>query len=207
MPTPEIDPSSKLRRLSDAKTMRALSHPVRLALLESLTLDGPLTATQASERIGESPTTCSFHLRQLARYGFVEEAGPGPGRTRPWKMTTIGMTVSDGAGDREMGTALSVLQRLLRERYFQRLQTWEETRSSYPKEWQDASDESEFVLWITPDEAKAVEQETFSTLMRFQDRLSHPELRPDGSLPVEVLTFFYPFRPPEAVAGPAALRK
>ncbi|MGA7362323.1 MAG: helix-turn-helix domain-containing protein [Candidatus Dormiibacterota bacterium] len=49
--------------MSDAQTMRALSHPVRQALIETLTLDGPLTATQASERIGESPTTCSFHLR------------------------------------------------------------------------------------------------------------------------------------------------
>lgn len=186
--------------------MRALSHPVRQALIETLTLDGPLTATQASERIGESPTTCSFHLRQLARYGFVEEAGGGPGRTRPWKMSTIGMTMSEGAGDREMDMALSVLRRMVRERYFQRLQTWEATRSSYPKEWQDASQESEFVLWITPEEAKAVEKETFSTLMRFQDRLSHPELRPDGSLPVEVLTFFYPFRPPEAVPSQAARR-
>lgn len=60
--------------------MRALAHPVRSSLLELLIIDGPITATEAGERLGESPTTCSFHLRQLARYGFVEEAGGGPGR-------------------------------------------------------------------------------------------------------------------------------
>ncbi len=203
MPLQDPDPTTDLRRVSDAKTMRALSHPVRLALIESLSVDGPLTATEASERIGESPTTCSFHLRQLARYGFVEEAGSGPGRNRPWKMTSIGMTISASDSDREADTALSVLRRLFRERYFSRLQAWEETRGTYPKEWQDASNESEYVLWVTPEEAKSVVNEVFSTLIRFQDRLAHPELRPEGSMPVEALTFFYPFRPPESNISPA----
>ncbi|HXC45240.1 MAG TPA: helix-turn-helix domain-containing protein, partial [Solirubrobacteraceae bacterium] len=82
--SPQGEPP-EVRELSDARTMRALSHPVRLALIETLGLAGPLTATQAGERIGESPTTCSFHLRQLAKYGFVEEAGGGSGRARPWR--------------------------------------------------------------------------------------------------------------------------
>jgi len=68
-------PAQDLREVSDARSFRALGHPVWLVLLETLVIDGPLTATEAAERIGESPTTCSFHLRQLARYGFVEEAG------------------------------------------------------------------------------------------------------------------------------------
>jgi DNA-binding transcriptional ArsR family regulator len=201
MPIQDTDPTTELRRVTDAKTMRALSHPVRLALIESLSVDGPLTATEASERIGESPTTCSFHLRQLARYGFVEEAGAGPGRNRPWKMTSIGMTMS--ASDREADTALSVLRRLFRERYFSRLQTWEETRGTYPKEWQDAANESEYMLWVTPEEARSLVNDVFSTLIRFQDRLAHPELRPEGSMPVEALTFFYPFRPPDSTTSPA----
>jgi len=63
------------RELTDPKVMRALTHPVRLALLEVLATEGPLTATEAGELIGESPTTCSFHFRQLKKYGFIEEAG------------------------------------------------------------------------------------------------------------------------------------
>ena len=66
--------------LNDPRALRALAHPVRLSLVSLLRRAGPLTATQAGERIGESATTCSFHLRQLARYGLVEEAGGGRGR-------------------------------------------------------------------------------------------------------------------------------
>ena len=68
-------PSPEPRKLTDPRAMRAVAHPVRIALLEVLGTDGPLTATQAGEHIGESPTTCSFHLRQLAKYGFIEEVG------------------------------------------------------------------------------------------------------------------------------------
>ena len=72
-----------VRQLTDSQTLRALTHPVRIALIEALLLGGAMTATEVGERISESPTTCSFHLRQLAKYGFVEEAGgvrAGPGR-------------------------------------------------------------------------------------------------------------------------------
>src|ERR1700735_5248760 len=94
-----------VRLVNDPKTLRALTHPVRLALLEALTLEGPLTATAAGELIGESPTTCSFHFRQLAKYGFVEEADSGPGRLRPWKLVSVGMKFSDVTDDPEMGGA------------------------------------------------------------------------------------------------------
>src|ERR1700678_1402201 len=84
-------PGTELQTVSDARTMRALAHPVRIALIEVLMLGGAMTATEAGERIGESPTTCSFHLRQLAKYGLAEEAGGGRGRARPWRMPSIGM--------------------------------------------------------------------------------------------------------------------
>ena len=70
--------------------MRALAHPVRVALLELLSRDGPMTATQAGEVLDESPANISFHLRTLAKYGFVEEAPGGTGRQRPWRRVGIG---------------------------------------------------------------------------------------------------------------------
>ena len=73
------------RALADAREMRALAHPVRVALLELLGRDGPMTATQAGDALGESPANTSFHLRTLAKYGFVEEAPGGTGRQRPWQ--------------------------------------------------------------------------------------------------------------------------
>src|SRR6202161_2950114 len=108
-------PGTELRTVSDARTMRALAHPVRIALIEALTLGGAMTATEAGERIAESPTTCSFHLRQLAKYGLVEEAGGGKGRARPWRMTSIGMKFASAHDDPETEIAAGALVRLLRE--------------------------------------------------------------------------------------------
>src|SRR5436305_8556002 len=70
-------------RLTDPRALRAMAHPIRLSLIGVLRREGPLTATQAGELIGESSASCSFHLRQLAKYGLVEEAGGGRGRERP----------------------------------------------------------------------------------------------------------------------------
>src|SRR3954452_7548751 len=83
------------RELTDPKAMRALAHPIRLQLLEELADAGQLTATEAAERLGESPSNVSFHLRQLAKYGYVVEAEGGTGRRRPWKLKSMGMRWTD----------------------------------------------------------------------------------------------------------------
>jgi len=72
---PRSEPFAEAETVSDARRLRALTHPVRLALIGKLVLHGPLTAAAASELIGEPPSTCSFHFRQLAKYVVVEEAG------------------------------------------------------------------------------------------------------------------------------------
>jgi len=67
--------------------MRALAHPTRLALLDHLHTVEHATATECSEFVDDSPSSCSYHLRALAKWGFVEEADRGPGRERPWRAT------------------------------------------------------------------------------------------------------------------------
>src|SRR2546426_926461 len=74
-------------RLTDPRALRAYAHPTRIELVGLLRRQGPLTATQAAGLIGESVAGCSFHLRQLAKYGLVEEAGGGRGREKPWRAT------------------------------------------------------------------------------------------------------------------------
>ena len=194
---PEADPGppSSLRQVSDVRTIRALAHPVRIALLEGLSFYGPMTATEAGERIGESPTTCSFHLRQLAKYGFVEEAGGGKGRARPWKVTSIGMRIP-ASDDTETEVAVSALVRLFRERQLARYQTWLETRAMYPKRWRAAVGDSQHLFWVTVEELEALNEELHELLMsRYRDRLTDPAARPEGALPVELLMFSYPIAP------------
>ncbi|HEX5402484.1 MAG TPA: helix-turn-helix domain-containing protein [Pseudonocardiaceae bacterium] len=192
---PLDEPVPELRRITDARTMRALSHPVRIAIIEALTIDGPMTATEVGDYIGESPTTCSFHLRQLAKYGFVEEAGGGKGRARPWRMKSIGMSL-EADGDPESEIAQQALGQLIRDRSLARYRQWLETRSSYPEEWRDASHDSEYGFYLTAEELKQLGAELSDMLLaRYRDRITDPSLRPPGSVPVEMLVFAYPIRP------------
>jgi DNA-binding transcriptional ArsR family regulator len=189
----------ELRQLGDARTLRALAHPVRIALVEALSIGGPMTATEVGERIGETPTTCSFHLRQLAKYGFVEEAGGGKGRSRPWRMTSIGHTIAATHDDPQTAIAASTLVRLIRERQLDRYRAWRETQSTFPREWRDAASDSEYVFYLTAQELDDLNQELLALLRpRVLERLTDPSQRPPGSVPVEMLIFSYPMELPPA---------
>jgi DNA-binding transcriptional ArsR family regulator len=186
----------EIRNVTDPMTMRALTHPVRLALLEALALEGPLTATQAGELIGESPTTCSFHFRQLAKYGFVEEAGPGPGRQRPWKRVDVWMNFSDTNDDPEANIAAKGLERLLFERGVARIRRFYDTKAELPKVWQEASDSMQAVIYVTPEELREVNTQLLTILKAFHPRLENHSLRPENSLPIELLVFAFPVQGP-----------
>lgn len=173
--------------------MRALTHPVRLALMETLGHAGrPMTATEAGGLIGESPTTCSFHLRQLAKYGFVEEAGSGPGRRRPWRLTTMGVRFADVQDDPEAAIAAATLGRAMRERWLDRAQASLEERDALPPEWRDATGDLQYVMHVTPSELRAILDDVMAILTRYHDRAQDPGTRPAGARPIEALALFYP---------------
>jgi DNA-binding transcriptional ArsR family regulator len=192
-----------IREITDARTLRALSHPVRLALIEELTIGGALTATELGERIGESPTTCSFHLRQLAKYGFVEEAGGGKGRARPWRMTSIGMSFGETRdNDPEYEIASRALALMARERSFERYRTWIETQASYPRQWRDAAGNNEALFYVTAEELKQLNLDmTTLAMTRYFDRLTDESKRPPGAVPVEMLIMSWPLRLPGSDPG------
>lgn len=185
----------KARELTDPRELRALTHPVRFALLEVLNLHDALTATEAGELIGESPTTCSFHLRQLAKYGFVEEAGDAPGRRRPWRLAVRQMNFSAMGGDAEMSAASAALENLLIERWMARFSDWQRVRSSYPESWQAAATAAEFLVHLTPEELAELQAEMLRLVDRFAPRNEDAALRPEGARPVEVVIFGHPIRP------------
>lgn len=189
----------ELRKITDARTLRALAHPVRIAILEALSLGGAMTATEVGEQIGESSTTCSFHLRQLAKYGFVEEAGGGKGRARPWRMTTHGMEITNTHDDPDTEIAIDALVSLIRERQLDRYRTWRETRATYPRRWRDAAEDADLVFHLTAEELKQLSEDLLALLRsRFPERNTDPSLRPPGSVPVEMLVLAYPLSLPPA---------
>lgn len=182
-----------IRKVADASTLRALSHPLRIELLEALGMHGTMTATEVGEVVGESPTTCSFHLRQLAKYGFVEEAGGGKGRARPWRMVSEGLHLTTTPGDTESEVAAEALSRLMLERQSARYRNWRETRHSYPEEWVRAATNSELLIYLTAAELQQLNDDIRELIdSRFQHRYFRPEERPAGALPVEIHLTDYP---------------
>ena len=100
----------RLRHIEDAHILRAMAHPLRLRLIGALRKDGPATASELARRLGESSGSTSYHLRQLARFGFVEEAAErNRGRTKHWRAVDAGTEWSIDTDDAGLVEASSVL--------------------------------------------------------------------------------------------------
>jgi DNA-binding transcriptional ArsR family regulator len=194
----------------DPKAMRALAHPVRVAIMEELVLAHELTATGAAELVGESPANCSFHLRQLAKYGFVEESGTGQGRNRPWRLSNLSMELdSVGAeAEPEAAGAMDALGSLFFERAVERARAWTRRRSTFPPAWRRVANSKQAIWWVTAEELAELDAEVNQLLYRYYERAADPQLRPAGALPVEFVSFAHPLRSPPAEDGsPAAAKK
>ena len=63
-----------VRRVEDVSSLKALAHPLRVRLLASLREAGPATATELAKRLGTESGSTSYHLRVLAKHGFVADA-------------------------------------------------------------------------------------------------------------------------------------
>jgi DNA-binding transcriptional ArsR family regulator len=181
-----------VKHLTDPRALRALAHPTRLALVGLLRTQGPLTATKAGELLGESSASASFHLRQLAKYGLVEEAGGGRGRERPWRATAMFTAWPEVAGTPELAAASSLLRAVLAERYFEQLMRWLEARDSEPRPWQEAAHFGDTLLYVTAEELRDLGRKEQALLRGYLERLTRPELRPPGARPVNYLHLAFP---------------
>lgn len=175
--------------------MRALAHPVRVQLLEELTREGPLTATEAAELIGESPANCSFHLRTLAKYGFVEEAPGGSGRSRPWRRTSLGISLTMADEDTETSVAAHTLAAMNQERVLQRLRAWAMQEATAPLEWRTSAFADTFLCYLTPDELRGAEAAIYDIVAQYQDRTLDLAKRPPDARPVSIAAFGHPLPP------------
>jgi DNA-binding transcriptional ArsR family regulator len=172
--------------------MRALTHPVRLRLLQALVIEGPLTATQAAELIGETPTTCSFHFRQLRKYGFVEDDAEPGRRERPWRLARMNHRITGQTGDPDADLAAAATMKMLLEHYIAEMRAWWQRIASYPPDWQKATGLTDMVMFVTPEELTELRGQLDPMLYRYMDRLENPSLRPPGARPVRTLIMAYP---------------
>jgi hypothetical protein len=179
-------------RLTDPRALRAYAHPVRMKLVGLLRTEGPLTATRAAELLGESSGTCSFHLRQLAKYGLVEEAGGGTGREKPWRATTTSTAWDSNAGTPEAAAAASLLNTVIAEGYFEQLMRWLEARPDEPPEWQQANWLGDRILWVNAEELDELGRKVLELVDAYFERQLKPELRPPDARLVSYLHLAFP---------------
>ncbi|MGW7514686.1 winged helix-turn-helix domain-containing protein [Streptomyces sp. NPDC054796] len=166
-------------------------HEVRTALLDLLAEVGAVTATEAAGRLGYSSGLCSFHLRQLARHGYIEEAPHNGGRARPWRLRRRdGGAATTGVG----GDGLGDLARGLEDESWQR---WLAQRAEAPPEWR--RDEAfSAVAYLTPEEMGRVADAVRRALAPYQDREHRPLARPEDARPVALISRLFPLLPHEA---------
>jgi hypothetical protein len=179
-------------RVNDPGTMRALAHPLRWALLEELTHAGTLTATQASEILGETPANCAFHLRTLARYGLVEEAGGGKGRERPWRRSTAGFTMELEQDDPRTAAAAGVLNHFWVNTTLDRARATLLNESSWPDQLARKLATTQSLRYVTEAEAEQLQADLVAVVDRYRERNDDPAARPPGAMPIEFLLMAYP---------------
>src|SRR5919201_4200254 len=147
------------RRLRDPRTMRALAHSLRLTLFELVMREGTLTSTEASALTGESTGNCSFHLRQLAKYGFLEEAEGGKGRERPWRAAGISLDWSNVQDDAATAAAAEALSDLMLDRRLHELFAYQRGRANETREWREAALSMGNLLYLRPDELRRLNEQ------------------------------------------------
>ena len=149
-----IQSEERRTRVTDPRALRALAHPLRLALLERLMAFGEQTAAQCAEVVGSTASNCSYHLRALARFGLVEPGESADGRERPWRSVSTGLEF--GPADIEESRASAAAARAVDELTFAREE--ELTRAALarhndqPAEWRTAEANHSYALRITAPE-------------------------------------------------------
>lgn len=196
------EPPGPVSWLKDPRALRAYAHPVRMALVGLLRTEGPLTATKAAELLGESSGTCSFHLRQLAKYGLVEEAGGGTGREKPWRATAPLTSWRNNSDDPEMVAATGLLGAVQVEQYFEEATRWLDRSADEPPQWRDAAMLGDRILHVTADELKDLSHRIMHLVDEYFDRAQDPALRPEGARQVTYLHLAFPAQPPGAEQRP-----
>lgn len=165
---------------------RLREHEVRTALLELLAEVGTVTATEAAARLGYSSGLCSFHLRQLARHGQIEEAPHSGGRARPWRLSRH-TAVADASAEEQFGD----LARGLEDESWQR---WLDLREQAPTGWR-YEEAFSAVAYLTPDEMSRVADTVRRALAPYRNREQRPLARPEGALPVALIARLFPLLP------------
>jgi DNA-binding transcriptional ArsR family regulator len=188
----ESRPAGQRRRLlDDPLSIRALAHPLRLELQAIIGRAGRITAADAARELNISHALASHHLRQLAKYGFVEQVAGADNRERPWQLVATSTSFTGADATPEGAAALAVLEQVIAERALTGLLDWQERRASWPVEWREHGGIGRSSVYLTEQEFAEVVDAIDAVINGFieQRPIDDVSARPPGSVPVD-FTFF-----------------
>jgi len=195
------NPFSDLQ-ITDPQAMRALAHPVRLAILSFLQRNGPATATALAPHVGATPSVASWHLRHLAGFGLVTDADPdevpGDRRQRWWKAKARGFSVAM-SDDAESVVAARTLGDQLAAAAQQQVSTWvAEVGPTLPTQWQRVAGVSNTSVPLTTEELAELSARIDELIAPYVHRAEADA--PAGARVVRVLRHYLP-GPDDLAAG------
>jgi DNA-binding transcriptional ArsR family regulator len=165
--------------------MRALAHPIRLAILDLLHSEGTANATECARAVGESPQACSYHLRALGKWGIVRNAESSDGRETRWELAARGIKFGSGAkGTPSFDAAAAALQATVMDRDTRIVNEYFARESELPEEWRHAILSSS-IVYVSPDELEELNRRIDAVLKEFERR--HKRDRPEGARRVDVM--------------------
>jgi len=178
------------KRITEPAVIRALAHPARLAILEYLGSTGAeITATEAAEVVGLSPSATSYHLRALAKAGIIHDApNRGDGRERVYRgpSETHIEVDTDASDDPELKQLKNQLLDLFLARSQERLAHWRHHYHEEPQRWQSASMINESMIVVTPEELTELTEQIAQLVSRYR-RSQRQENAPEGARLVSML--------------------
>ena len=157
-----MKPSLLPARSLGAREVRALAHPLRLRMLESLS-DGPATASMLARELGESSGATSYHLRALAAAGLiVEDLDRRKGRERWWKREpqTVGLISSAPAEDPEYDAAVAQLESTMMNRDEDALRRYMHARGEgeHSDAWRETAFIGGWMVYATEEEVNELSE-------------------------------------------------
>lgn len=176
------------REVTAADEMKALAHPLRQRIYHHLAFAGPQTATSLARAFGESTGATSYHLRQLARFGFVEEdPDRSRGRQRWWRIVPLDLrTRPDGS---ESAMLTHELRRLELDRQRELLDRYLAQRDRFGP-LAEASMFSSSALRLTEDELRRFTEAYVELVKRWW---REPGEEPETAVPVVALFYAFPW--------------
>ncbi|MEV4275920.1 ArsR/SmtB family transcription factor [Actinoplanes xinjiangensis] len=182
-------------RITDARTLRALAHPARIEIVDHLSTTGAsVTATECAELVGLSPSATSYHLRELAKYGLVEQApSRGDGRERLWRAVNSSLWIEGDVDVPESRAAERALVDVYLERDLHRVRDFMDRQVEEPREWREASGFMGQQLLVTPAELVELNEKVRALMepYRLRERQAHA---PAGARQVAVQYRTFPMR-------------